>query len=544
MTEQRRTTDHQKNTYEKNKAIKNGVSRFVVTALVVLADVLLIQWLVYSLYARYLWFSTILRVLTLLLVLVIYGQHKTASLKMPWIMLMLVEPIIGITIYLVVGLNSSTNRMRARYRKIDEKLLPLLPDNEAEEEALRALDPYAYRVTEYVERCAQYPVYRNTRVTYYDEAYKGLEAQLEALRGAQKFIFMEYHAIEQKESFERILEVLVDRVQAGVEVRLFYDDMGSIGFINTDFVKRMKALGIRCRVFNPFAPALNFFLNNRDHRKITVIDGRIGFTGGYNIADEYFNITHPYGYWKDTGIRIEGDAVRNLTITFLENWNAVKMGGLMRRKTYDAYIEEHLSSEHVEQYLPEVEVGNAAMHDGFVQPYADQPMDDEPVGENVYISIAEQAVDYVWFVTPYLIITDEMIRTFSLAAKRGVDVRIITPGIPDKKIIYSVTRSYYNALVRNGVRIFEYTPGFTHAKMCVCDDRIATCGTINLDYRSFYHHFENGCILAHCDAVGDIRKDFEHMFADCRDVTENYRIGRSQSLRLSQMVLRLIAPLM
>jgi cardiolipin synthase len=301
--------------------------------------------------------------------------------------------------------------------------------------------------------------------------------------------------------------------------------MGSIGFINKDFVKRLEKKGIRCRVFNAFAPGLNIFLNNRDHRKITVIDGRVGFTGGYNLANEYFNLTHPYGHWKDTGIRLEGDAVRSLTVMFLEMWYAVKKDG-----------------EDIAGFL--------AMHDyrakeaGFIQPYADSPMDREQVGENVYISLAESAVNYVWFITPYLILTDEMIHAFGLAAKRGVDVRVITPGIPDKKMVYSVTRSYYNTLVENGVRIYEYTPGFCHCKMCVTDDTAATNGTINLDYRSLYHHFENGCLYYGCQAVQETKADFDAILAQSTEVTEQYRTGRNAMLRFSQMVLRLFAPLM
>ena len=304
---------------------------------------------------------------------------------------------------------------------------------------------------------------------------KGLRAQIADLAKAEKFIFMEYHAIEDAEAWKQIQNVLEERVRAGVEVRVFYDDMGSIGFINTDFIKKLNAVGIQCRVFNPFAPGLNVFLNNRDHRKITVIDGKIGFTGGYNLANEYFNITLPYGTWKDTGIRLEGDAVRSLTVTFLEMWNAVS--------------DKDRNDTDFSLYLPECEYH--AKQNGFIQPYADSPLDDEQVGEEVYISMANKAEKYCWFITPYLIITDEMTHALTLAAKRGVDVRIITPGIPDKKMVYSVTRSFYNSLVRNGVRIYEWTPGFCHAKMSVADDCMATCGTINLDYRSLYHHFEN-----------------------------------------------------
>ena len=351
--------------------------------------------------------------------------------------------------------------------------------------------------------------------------------QKEELRRAEHFIFMEYHAIEDAESWHAIQDILEERVRAGVEVRVFYDDAGSIGFVNTDFVDRLEAKGIKAKVFNPFMPGINLFLNNRDHRKITVIDGKVGFTGGYNIANEYFNLTHPYGHWKDTGVRLEGPAVKNLTAAFLEMWNASDERG-SDDKSY-------------EQYFPEVPASLDAQ--GYVQPYADSPMDDVQVGEDTYISAAEYAQKYVWFVTPYLIITDEMERVLGLAARRGVDVRIITPGIPDKKIVYSITRSYYHKLALCGVRIFEYTPGFVHAKMCVADDVLATCGTINLDYRSLYHHFENGCLYYDCDAVADTKADCEWMFAQSREVTKEY-IDPAIHLRLWHLILRLAAPLL
>ena len=261
--------------------------------------------------------------------------------------------------------------------------------------------------------------------------------------------------------------------------------------------------------------------------KVTVIDGHIGYTGGYNIANEYFNLTHPFGHWKDTGVRMVGPAVQSLTATFLEMWNASDEGGLDDA----AYT----------PYLPAVAANADAT--GFVQPYADSPMDDIHVGEDTYISVAEYAQDYAWFVTPYLIITDEMEHALGLAARRGVDVRIITPGIPDKKMVYSITRSYYHKLVQCGVRVFEYTPGFVHAKMSVADDVLATCGTINLDYRSLYHHFENGCLYYGCDAVADTKADFEWMFGQSREVTEEYR-NPMGTIRLRTLILRLLAPLL
>lgn len=516
-------------TIEKKTANENGVSRLIVTVIFMLLEIVVwvILFTVLNDYAE--WINVVTRIFAFLLVLAIYAQNKTPSMKMPWIMLILVFPIFGVAMYLLVGTNVYTKKMRRRFRNIDEILLPMLPENKSELEKLKEMDGAAGNIATYIAVNAKYPVYQNTDIEYFNDASKGLEAQLKELSKAKHFIFMEYHAIEDKESWHRIQEVLQNRVRAGVEVRVFYDDMGSIGFINTDFVDRMEAIGIQCRVFNPFVPGLNLFLNNRDHRKITVVDGKVGFTGGYNLANEYFNLTHPYGQWKDTGVKITGEAVKSLTVTFLEMWNAVK-----NRKTAD---------KDFEKYLPEVNY-QAKESEAFVIPYADSPMDNLHVGEDVYISMANKAEKYCYFMTPYLILTDEMTQALGLAARRGVDVRIITPGIPDKKIIYHVTRSFYNGLVRNGVKIYEWEPGFCHAKMSVADDKMATCGTINMDYRSLYHHFENGSFFFSCQAVRDIKADFDNTFGQCRDVTERYRTGRSSMLRIGQLFLRLFAELL
>ncbi|MBQ3266333.1 MAG: cardiolipin synthase [Atopobiaceae bacterium] len=514
-------------TMEHSAAVKNGVKRLALTGVAIVLEVLFILLVVLRFNEQAEWFAIGTRVVSTLLVLLIYNDLKTASMKMTWIILIMALPIFGATLYLLIGLNGHTFKMRHRYAEVDARLMPLLPDGDDALARMDARDRGAANIARYLKGSSSYPLYDDTQVTYYDDATKGIEAQKADLAKAERFIFMEYHAIEDAESWHAIQDILAERVAAGVEVRVFYDDMGSIGFINTDFVKRLEAVGIRGKVFNPFAPGLNLFLNNRDHRKITVIDGKVGYTGGYNIANEYFNITHPYGHWKDTGVRLEGPAVKSLTAAFLEMWNAVS--------------DDDVDDASYVQFLPDVPASADAQ--GFVLPYADSPMDSVQVGEDVYISAAEYARDYVWYVTPYLIVTDEMVHALSLAAKRGVDVRIITPGIPDKKMVYAITRSYYHGLVRNGVRIFEYAPGFCHCKMCVADDVLATCGTINLDYRSLYHHFENGCLYYGCDAVAATKDDFEWMFSQSREVTEDYR-NPTYGLKLWHLILRLLAPLL
>ncbi len=515
-------------TVEKKGAVKNGVKGGIFAGAAIIFQIIAIYIVYFVLGTKFVWISYLITLVAIFMVLYIYGKHETASVKMPWLILISAFPVLGVFLYLMIGINRGTWEMVNRYKQLDGNLLPLLPDNGTELKELRSRDKGVSNQFTYVRDYAGYPVYNNTDVVYYSDAAKGFAAQLEELKKAEHFIFMEYHAIEDGMSFAPLHAILKDKAAGGVDVRLFYDYVGSMGFIGNSFVDKMEADGIKCRVFNPMNPVLNFFVNNRDHRKITVIDGRVGFTGGYNIADEYFHVTEPYGYWLDTGIRLEGDAVKSLTITFLENWNAIR--------------DDDTDDRNYGRFLPDIPY--EAKEKGFIQPYADSPLDDEHVGEIVYMNILRGAKDYAWFITPYLIITEEMMSHFALAAKSGVDVRIITPGIPDKKIIYGVTRSYYAALARNGVRIYEYTPGFCHAKQCISDDKIATCGTINLDFRSLYHHFENGALLYDYKAVSEIKEMFERTFTQCRDVTEEYRTGRSRFRRLYQMILRLFAPLL
>lgn len=510
---------------EQKATVKNSIGRLAFAGISVLLQVGWILFAAIVLSEYFAWVSALTRVAAVLLALRIYGMHTNAAMKIPWIILILTFPVLGVCLYLMTGKSDLTKKKRQQFEKIQSELSDKLVQDQEVARRLYEQDPAIGNQSRYLQNYGKYPVYQNTDIVFYGEATDALEAQKEAVRSAKHFIFMEYHAIEDAGSFGELKDLLARKVKEGVEVRIFYDDVGSIGFINIDFIDRMEKLGIRCRVFNPVHPVLNMFMNNRDHRKITVIDGETGFTGGYNLADEYFNLTHPYGYWKDTGVRIRGDAVRSLTLMFLEMWNYIK-------KTDDDY----------DRYLAGTTY--QAAESGYIQPYGDTPLDEEHVGENVYLNIIKNAKRYIYFMTPYLIITDEMNRELGLAAKRGVDVRIVTPGIPDKKLVYRITRSYYAGLVRRGVRIYEYTPGFCHGKQCVCDDEVATVGTINLDYRSLYFHFEDGILFYDCHAVKEVKEDFEQVLPVCREVTEQYRTGRSAMLRIGQCILRLFAPLL
>ena len=462
--------------------------------------------------------------LSIVVVLRLNSKHTNTAMKVPWIMLILVLPVMGLSLYLLVEMLGDPG-VGKRLRAVREDMKDEIPAGADDAlQKLEEIDLPGANQARYLWNCTRWPVYENTAVAFYPEAKDAFEAMKADLEKAETFIFMEYFIVEDGSCFREIEDILIRKQAQGVEIRFLYDDIGSVGQVNMFFAKRLQEEGIQCRPFNPALPLLNIFLNHRDHRKITVIDGKVGFTGGFNLADEYFDRKHPYGKWKDTGLRLEGEAVRSLTAAFLELWSVQNH----QREDYRAYLD----------------IVHSVPARGFVQPFADNPLGQERAAEEVYLNLTSQSNKTLYFMTPYLIITDEMHRALRLAAKRGVDVRIITPGIPDKKTVYAVTRSYYAGLTAQGVRIYEYTPGFCHAKQCICDGRIATVGTSNLDYRSLYHHFENNVVLYGCDAVGEIAADFERIFPQCREVTEDYRAGRGAMLRTWQYILRLFAPLM
>lgn len=509
-------------TNEKKTHVKNSIVRLFLSVMAISLQIGIWVSVLLQFYQRAKWIPIMVNAVACIVAFAINGTRKNAGFKMPWIFLLLMLPVFGLVMFVISGLSGGTIRMRQCFQEIDREIFCRLPENEAVWHQFQKKSPAWANIAKYLKKVAKYPVYHHTSVQYFSEASDGFEEQKRCLKRAKSYIYMEYHAIENRESFLELKEILADKVKEGVTVRLIYDDVGSISFLNKDFIREMKTLGIQCRVFNPVLPVLNIFLNNRDHRKLTVIDGQIGFTGGYNLANEYFNRTHPYGHWKDTGIKLEGDAVVSLEAIFLEMWNGIRTG--KEQLQMGRLFETHWKD---------------AESEGFIVPFADSPLDSDYVGEDVYISMLNSATEYAFFMTPYLIITDEMTRAMTMAARRGVDVRIITPGIPDKKLVYKITRSYYPILMDGGVKLYEYTPGFCHGKMCICDDVAAVVGTMNLDYRSFYHHFENSCYLYGYREILNIKNDFLETFSKCRCVSNR----RSKPLRAGQVILRLFSPL-
>ena len=497
--------------------------------LVGLALILQFGWIlltVMTLDNKYPIVSILIQLASVLAVLWIVSKNINPAYKLAWTILILAMPVAGTVIYFLFGKSRLARSLNGRFMEEYANTEQLLTEEPQTREQLEAVSADAAIQSRYIRDLAGFPVYRKTRTHYFhvgQELYKEMIAQLQK---AEHFIFMEYFIINDGEMWQGILDILEEKARMGLDVRLIYDDVGCVNTLPADFRVRLERCGIRCQVFNPFVPVLSVVLNNRDHRKITVIDGHTAFTGGINLADEYINRRERFGYWKDTGVILQGDAAWSFTVMFLRMWSVLSG----KKPEY-------------EKYRPNVWRQEAFEDDGFVQPYCDTPLDNETVGENVYLNIINRAKKYVYIFTPYLISDNEVITALCLAAKSGIDVRIVTPGIPDKKMVFLLTQSYYGTLLQAGVRIFEYKPGFLHAKSFVCDDEIATVGTINLDYRSLYLHFECGVWLYRSEAVLQIKEDALSIFGQCREIRWEDWENRSLRTRFFQSVLRLFAPL-
>lgn len=506
------------------KVIKFLCGRVFLTGLLIFIQLawFLLFWLRLTEYAPIM--GGLFTVLSLLIVLYIISNDQNPSFKIGWIIIIMAIPLLGGLLYLFFGSKHPLRKISDKISAQHNLLSSHLPPNNAVQEKVEQLDMRVAGSTAYLQNIGDYPVWDNSHTVYYplgDEMYKAMLAELEK---AEKFIFMEYFIVEKGIMWDGIYEILKRKAKAGVDVRLIYDDMGCLMLLPKNFDKELERDGIKCMKFNPFVPLLSLAMNNRDHRKILLVDGKVAFNGGINIADEYINVKVVYGHWKDTGVKIVGDAVWSFTVMFLEMWNAF-------RKT----------DENIEQF--KVINADVKQSSGFVLPYGDSPLDDEAVSQNLYMDILARAKRYVYIFTPYLIIDDEMKNALCFAAKRGVDVRLVTPGIPDKEIVYRMTRSYYKPLLSSGVKIYEYSPGFLHAKSYVSDDEVAVVGTINMDFRSLYLHFECGTYMYKTESVMQLKNDFLDTLEKCREV-------KPQDLKqgflwgLFDSVVRVFSPLM
>ena len=464
--------------------------------------------------------------ISIVVVLYIVNKNDNPGYKLAWIVPILAFPLFGGILYVAMGDKKPARKMRKKLELVGDftnQLLYQKPEiiHEIEEE-----HPQVAGQVKYLQQSVGYPVYKNTQTKYFPIGEEYYEALLEELNQAKHFIFMEYFIVEEGAMWNNILEVLERKAKEGIDVRFMYDDVGCVTLLPYQYYKQLEAKGIKSIAVNPFRPIFSVAMNNRDHRKIAVIDGHTGFTGGVNLADEYINQKVRFGHWKDTGIMLKGDAVWSMTIMFLQMWNA-------NRPTDHDYA----------QYRPHVHHNEHFDGDGYVLPYGDSPLDSETTGENVYLNMINNAKKYVYVLTPYLITDNEMMSALSLAAKRGIDVRIITPGIPDKKIVFKLTQSYYPQLIKAGVKVYQYAPGFLHAKCVVSDDEVATVGTINFDYRSLYLHFENGVFLYKTDSVNKVKEDVLDTISKCEEIRHGY-LKHGLVRDMFRAIFRLFAPLM
>ena len=501
-------------------------SRLVLTCLLLLIEVVWLAVLFNVLTAYANWINGICLLFSIVMCLLLIRQDSTApEFKISWMVLFMVMPVQGGLLYLMWGDKRPARPLRRKLERAAQDTRPLRVADPAAQTLLESADPRAARTAAYLRDYGPYPVFTNTQVTYYPLGEAMFADMLPALESAEHFIFVEFFIISQGEMWESIHEILRRKAAAGVDVRVIYDDAGCVTGLPVRYWRKLEAEGIHSFSFNPFVPMLNLVMNNRDHRKILVVDGHTAFTGGVNLADEYINKLDRFGHWRDSGVRLHGEAAWSFTTMFLEFWDA-------NRPTSEQPHQLRPGRYHPQPFTP----------DGLVQPFSDSPVDEESMAKNVYLEMMGQAQKNLYICTPYLILDNDTLTALCLAAKRGVDVRIYTPGIPDKKMIYQLTRSYFLTLIKAGVKIYSYTPGFLHSKTWLCDDRIAAVGSINLDYRSLYLHFECGTLLYGCAALKDIRADFLDIERVSRAVTE--RDCRTSLLgTMLSAVLRMLAPL-
>lgn len=468
--------------------------------------------------------DTVLKLIAIILMLRVINSDMTVEGKMPWIILFLWLPIIGIVLYVVFVRPRPISKLRQYCSQLRQEISPYLRINDCQEiEFKNGLGDY-YGQFKYIHNSTGYRVYGNTDTKFLPTGRVFFEELKHELNKAKRYIFMEYFIIEQGQMWNEIYHILREKISEGVEVRLMYDDIGTIHKLPSRFSRDLERLGVKCVKFNSFVPIVSAFHNNRDHRKMTIIDGKIGFMSGLNIADEYINLKQPFGYWKDTGIKIVGEAVKSMVLMYLELFD------VQSRQTED-----------ISKYMPsDISTINPS---GYVCPFGDGPryFCSEQVAVNVFLNLINQAKRYIWITSPYLIIDSKLNNALCNAAMRGVSVKIITPRIPDKQTIFKITRSNYKNLMLSGVKIYEFTKGFIHSKQILVDDDIAFVGTINMDYRSLLHHFECGILLCKTSSLRVIRRDFVQVLSLSEDMCE---FKQSAFTRLYCALLKVFTPIL
>ena len=451
------------------------------------------------------------KIISLIICSIIIRESKGLSYHVPWLLLIMLFPIIGTILFFIIGTNTIQNKKMKELNQIIEKSKKYL-----KKEALNTTST----TLQYIHNFTSYPITNNNDVKYYSLGEQQYQDILIELKNAKSFIFLESYMINKGVLWSNILKILEEKVNKGVEVRVIYDDMGTSTTLPTNYPKVLQEKGIKCIVFNKIKLFGNI-MKNRDHRKIIVVDGKVAFLGGMNLSDEYINKNSKLGHWKDAGVRIKGASVWTSTVMFLNIWNTYQKDDT----DYEQYKIKYTNNK----------------NNGYVSIYGENPLDDEVTAEDIYLNIINNSNKYLYIYTPYLIIDNHMLNALTLASKRGVDIKIILPGIPDNKLVYLLSSSYFNILIKGGVKIYKYTPGFIHSKVFLSDDKIATVGSINLDYRSLYLHFESGVYLENINTIKNIKEDIEKTLKRTKEVT----LKESTSnifIYLIQCILRLISP--
>ena len=503
-------------------------SRFFLIVLLILIElaVMVLPIVLIHDYLNHFYFG--IAVFTLVMLIYLFNSSMDSTAKLTWMLIISVLQVGGALMLLFIQKNTGHRREKERSEKLIADTKDAIPQDPQTIAGLREEDSCTDDLVTYLNRSGCFPAYTGTETTYFPIGEDKFQAMLTELAKAEEYIFMEYFIIEEGYMWGKILEILVAKAKAGVDVHVMYDGMCEISTLPSNYCKLLEAEGIKAKSFAPIRPFVSSHYNYRDHRKICVIDGKVAFNGGVNLADEYINEIERFGHWKDTAVMLKGPAVQSFTLMFLQMWNmTVKEPDFREALETKTFTEEEVPKP-----------------SGYVIPYCDCPLDDDKVGEAVYMDILNKAGRYVHIMTPYLILDGELETALRFAGQRGIDVKIILPGIPDKKIAYSLAKTHYFRLLEAGVKIYEYTPGFVHAKVWTSDDEKGVVGTINLDYRSLYHHFECATYMYRTDCISDIERDFQETLTKCRQVTLDTMKETGTFYKVMGPVAKLIAPLM
>lgn len=476
---------------------------------------------------RFTFFYVIMVILSIIMAIHVINRDSDSSSKLLWVALILAVPIFGGLIYLLFGNRKIPKALMAQDRQAYSDYKKYAMQNIQTLEQTNGEDHILDRMISMAWSNGYFPVYENCKTKYFDTGEIMFESIKKDLKEAKNYIFFETFILDQGHMWDTILNILLQKVEEGVDVRLIYDDFGTITHLEKDYEKYLTERGIKTYTFNKIRPQLAVQMNNRDHRKMIIIDGLKAYTGGINIADEYINTKERFGYWKDMGIRIEGKGVEMFTIAFLQIWNYQSN----ENTQYDSFL------------LPEKDY-EKIKGQGYIIPFSDSPTDDNNTGKNMHLNMLNMANDLFWITTPYLILDTEMVNALTLAVNNGVDVRIVVPGIPDKKLVYEVTKSNYELLIKKGVKIYEYTPGFIHGKVCLSDQESALVGTVNMDFRSYYINYECGIWLYKTSCIPNIKHDLEQIFEQSHLVTLKECQETNPIVRNFRNILRIFSPLM